>query len=333
MNITHFPDLISYLGRKGLLDTNQNISCKILTGGVSNRTVFISAAGGDSFIVKQALAKLNVKEDWFSRPERIFVEARALDELPNLIPVSSIPAFIFEDKEQFILIMQAIPQPHENWKTQLLRGSILLDHVDQFARLLALIHSQTIDNDYYASLFGEKEFFKSLRMDAYYRFTATQVPEASEFLLQLISETIHKEYCLVHGDFSPKNVLVRDENLILLDYEVMHYGDGAFDIGFAMTHFLSKANHLLLFRGKFIEAARRFWKTYNHIAKINAEMEARAVRNTLACLLSRVRGKSPLEYLSKIERDTQLAICLKILPQLPRNMNHFIEMWETIQHE
>ena len=56
--------------------------------------------------------------------------------------------------------------------------------------------------------------------------------------------TLSRSDALVHGDFSPKNVLVYNRQLILLDHEVLHFGDPAFDIGFSLTHFLSKALHL-----------------------------------------------------------------------------------------
>jgi len=333
MDIEHFSELVSYLRKQGFIDNSENPSCKILTGGVSNRTILVSTEQRKGFIVKQVLTKLNVKEDWFSPPERIFVEARALEVLPNLIPKGCSPALIFEDRDQFILIMEAIPQPHENWKSLLLRGIVRLDHVDQFARLLAAIHGQTDHNDHYARLFSEKEFFESLRLNAYYHFASEQIPEAREFLLGLITETGKKKICLVHGDFSPKNVLIYEDKLVLLDFEVMHYGDGAFDLGFALTHFLSKANHLRESRGKFIKAARRFWTSYNLIMNVEPDMEERAVRHTLGCLLSRVKGKSLLEYLSGKERSTQLAICLSILPELPKNMNHFIDLWEKTNHD
>ncbi len=312
----------------GLISHTDKPGCKILTGGVSNTTLLVSPEHANDLIVKQALAKLNVKEDWFSEQERIFVEARALEVMPKLLPEGTTPALIFEDHEEFVLIMEAISPPYENWKSQLLQGNVQLNHIDQFARLLALLHSQTFHSAYYANLFRERKFFNSLRLEAYYRFTADRVPEAREFLLELIRENDNTHVCLVHGDFSPKNVLVHHDKLILLDFEVMHFGDGAFDIGFAMTHLLSKANHLTESRRIFINAARRFWETYYHIANIDADMEARAVRNTLACLLARAKGKSPLEYLSEEARDIQMANCLKILPQLPRNMKFFIDTWE-----
>ena len=106
---------------------------------------------------------------------------------------------------------------------------------------------------------------------------------------------------LVHGDFSPKNTLIYRGKLILLDYEVVHFGDPGFDVGFALTHFLSKANHLRSERDRIGAAAALFWNVYRR--EIDSlewaqTLEPRAVRHTLGCLLARVIGKSPLEYLT-----------------------------------
>ena len=41
----------------------------------------------------------------------------------------------------------------------------------------------------------------------------------------------------------------------LLDHEVAHFGDPAFDLGFSLTHLLSKALHLEAYRPLFLAAA------------------------------------------------------------------------------
>ncbi len=62
----------------------------------------------------------------------------------------------------------------------------------------------------------------------------------------------------MHGDYSPKNILIHKDRLVLLDHEVIHFGDPAFDLGFSMTHFLSKAHHLPAQRREFASAAGSF---------------------------------------------------------------------------
>ncbi len=111
-------------------------SIEVLAGGVSNRTVLVRWPNGDAWVMKQALAKLRVKADWFSDPARIHREALGLQWMGDLLPGAA-PALVFEDEANHILAMQAVPQPHDNWKTMLLRGDLHDDHVMQFANMLA----------------------------------------------------------------------------------------------------------------------------------------------------------------------------------------------------
>ena len=46
---------------------------------------------------------------------------------------------------------------------------------------------------------------------------------------------------LVHGDFSPKNLLVSGDRLVIIDCEVAWYGDPAFDLAFLLNHLCLKA--------------------------------------------------------------------------------------------
>jgi aminoglycoside phosphotransferase (APT) family kinase protein len=127
----------------------------------------------------------------------------------------------------------------------------------------------------------------------------------------------------VHGDYSPKNVLVHDEKLILLDHEVIHIGDPGFDLGFSMTHLLSKAHHLPGLRGEFADAVERYWQRYWNIVRDGdwaANLEPRAARHTLGCMLARVRGRSPLEYLDKDERDRQAAAIVALMRDPPETV-------------
>jgi 5-methylthioribose kinase len=126
---------------------------------------------------------------------------------------------------------------------------------------------------------------------------------------------------------APRNTLVYRGKLILLDHEVVHFGDPAFDVGFAMTHFLSKANHVREHRHELVAAAKLFWQTYwRDIAPLGWEgLERRAVRHTLGCLLARVAGKSPLEYLSWEEIERQRNAVLDLLPKSPASAAELID--------
>ena len=315
--------LTSYLRRANLIGTNENPSITVLPGGVSNQTVLVERASGEDWVVKQALTRLRVPVDWFSSPERIHREADGLRWLAGLAPAGSITPLVFEDHTHHLIGMVAVPQPHQNWKSMLLRGDLDLEHVRQFATLIGEVHGrshQRIAELYPA--FGNRDYFETLRVEPYYRYTAKQVPESADFYGELIEDTYARQDTIVHGDFSPKNILVHNGQLVLLDHEVIHLGDPGFDLGFGMTHLLSKAHHLVHQRRTFQGATTVFrdtyWKTVSkYQAAWSRNLESRAVRHTLGCLLARVRGRSPLEYMGHTERDRQADLVVTLMRRPP----------------
>jgi aminoglycoside phosphotransferase (APT) family kinase protein len=269
-----------------------------------------------------------VKVDWFSDPARIHREAQGIRALQSIAPPGSITPFVFEDHEHHLLAMQAVPMPHDNWKTLLLAGHLEDDHIEQFARLLACIHSRSAQRrDEFAVAFEDRSFFESLRLEPYYSYTATQVPQAADFIHRVIEDNRARRLAIVHGDYSPKNILVHQGKLVLLDHEVIHFGDPAFDLGFSMTHLLSKAHFLATHRERFAAAAGRYWGTYRATlgeAAWAADLEQAAVRNTLGCLLARVAGRSPLEYMGDEHRGRQRRAVLRLMSSPPATVGEMI---------
>ncbi len=321
MDIEQPDELVTYLRRRDLIGRDERPRARVLQGGVSNRTVLVERGDGDAWVIKQALAKLRVQVDWFSSPERVHRESLGLRWLAVLAPPGSTPGFVYEDDDEHVLIMRAVPEPHANWKTLLLEGQIEDEHVDQFGRLLGALHRHAWERRAEVEpIFADTSFFESLRLEPYYGFTAEQVPAAAPFLHDLVADTRARRLTLVHGDYSPKNVLVHDGRLILLDHEVIHFGDPAFDLGFSLTHLLSKAHHLPDHRQPFAAAANRYWQTYTGAVGATPwveDLEAHVVRQTLGCLLARVAGRSPLEYLDASERSNQQAAVLALMATPP----------------
>jgi hypothetical protein len=336
VDIEQASELIAYLKSRG---HGEPAGIEVLAGGVSNRTVLVRWPNGEAWVMKQALAKLRVKADWFSDPVRMHREALGLKWMGQLLPgpstlrqaqgsgLGASPALIFEDEAHHILAMQAVPQPHDNWKAMLLRGDLQEDHVAQFANLLAGMQRNALScGDEIAAVFDDRAFFETLRLEPYFAYTATQAPQAAPFMHALIERTRENRLALVHGDYSPKNVLVHAGRLVLLDYEVIHWGDPAFDAGFSMTHLLSKAHHVESHRAAFKHAAHVYWQTYfAQVAGVFGDLETRSVHCTLGCLLARVDGRSPLEYLSETERDRQRSAVLSLMVAPPATMPALID--------
>jgi 5-methylthioribose kinase len=340
LDIESHPQLIAYLRAAGHVQRDEVPLCKTLQGGVSNKTVWVQRAssvgttnGGEAWVLKQALSKLRVQVDWFSDPARVHREALGMTWLAEFAPPGATLPLVFEDFTHHLIAMPAVPQPHENWKALLLRGELDLNHIEQFGQLLGQVHALSHrHSDRVASIFDDRSFFETLRLEPYYSFTALQIPEAAPFLHKLIADTRATRLALVHADYSPKNILVHQDKLILLDHEVIHWGDPAFDVGFSMTHLLSKAHHLLPHRAAFLQAARHYWLVYQSALGLvgwAAALEERAVRHTLACLLARVAGRSPLEYLNASERAVQKRIAIALTRPKLKSMLGLIGLFET----
>ncbi len=328
LNIENPAQLENYLQQRGEKKINVSKKVEVLHGGVSNRTVRVCWSDGDSWVLKQALSQLRVEVDWFSPPERIFREAAGIEYLPRWLPGGCVPRLVFLDREHHLLAMEAVPDPHENWKARLMRGEVAPDLVVQFGKILAALHLGSSGDPEGREVFADRFFFESLRVEPYYGYSAKQVGEASGFLCELMEATNERRDCVVHGDYSPKNLLVHKGRLILLDHEVIHLGDPAFDVGFSMTHLLSKAHHVAGRRAAFREAARLYWDTYSKgIRDLDAgeKFESRCVRHTLACLLARVDGRSPLEYLTEAEKSEQRRVSLLFMSATPNCMPELID--------
>jgi aminoglycoside phosphotransferase (APT) family kinase protein len=321
--------LVEHLRAQGHIGSDETPAIDPLPGGVSNRTFLVRRPHGENWVLKQALPQLRVPTAWFSSPSRNHAEAMALRWLPNLTPPETIPGLVFEEPEHHLLAMRAVPPPHENWKTLLLNGHLNEEHVLQFATLLGHIHRSSSERkDELRPLFQDQSFFESLRLEPYYAYTASQLLDAATFLNSLIRDTRQHRDCLVHGDYSPKNVLIHAGRVVLLDHEVIHFGEPAFDLGFSLTHLLSKAHYLATHRRRFVSAAKLYWRSYLQAAAPfhqSADFESRVVHHTLACLLARVAGRSTLEYFSPNHRRAQQEVVLQLIPDMPRNATELID--------
>lgn len=270
-------------------------SVEELGGGVSNVVLRVEAAARPPFVMKQSLEKLRVEQDWFSDRERIHRECDAIRRLHAALPAGAVPDIVFEDAANCIFAMTAAPADALPWKSLLMSRRMDLEVARRIAKILARMIEVSRGNAEWRVAFGDRNVFDQLRLDPYYRSTALRHPDLSGFFTELVDETLSRRYSLVHGDWSPKNLLVDTQgNVTAIDFEVIHYGDPAFDAGFLINHLLLKTVYL----GEDYRPAARLF--FDVVSRAVGEdwFETAVIRHLGALMLARVDGKSPAEYIT-----------------------------------
>ena len=295
---------VEYLQQSGLI-TGPAIA-EALAWGVSNVVLRITPESGPPLVVKQSRELLRTRAEWRSRLDRIWREADVLRLLEQRLPGAA-PRLIYEDRPNYLIVMEAIDRNHVVWKQALLEGRVDLSLARTLGALLARIHTVTWHDPAVEHLMGNAEAFDELRLDPYYRRLANVHPVLAPTLHALIEASRTHRNALVLADFSPKNILLTNDGLRLVDFETGHYGDPPFDVGFFLTHLALKGIRAGRGDDRCFQLAQQFWRTYAEamapLTSVRRDFEPLCVQHWTACLLARVDGKSPVDYLSETQQS------------------------------
>jgi 5-methylthioribose kinase len=326
----------AYLRKAGRIEPETTIRLQRLPGGVSNEVLYVAFPDRPErdFVLKQAREQLRVAALWFCSVERIWREVEVLRICRDLLASwpqrlrATTPAVLFEDRENYCFAMTAAPREH-------LAGQADANIAAECGKLLGALHAASWGDDAIATRLEDRQVFDALRLDPYYRYTAswlgsrTRAPSRSEdiqaarCLHELVDEVLQNRCCLVHADFSPKNLLVHSGGLLMVDFETGHYGDGAFDLGFFLSHLVLKT---ILHRGavEFLALAPAFLDAYASSVRPRIPdrewhaLLSRGLRNLGGCVWARVDGKSPVEYLTDpLQRDQARSFATSVLDRSP----------------
>jgi len=285
-----------YLVGRGVLPHGE-AQVRALPGGVSSDVLVVSA-GGTSVVVKQALPRLRVAQEWLADRSRIEAEAAALRLARSLRP-DGVPEVIDMVGSDYLLVMEMAPPALVSWKGQLLAGQVDERVARRVGELTGTWHAKTMDDPVARERFGDKRALVELRVDPFYRTVARLHPELARRIEALASALLETSRCLVHGDLSPKNVLSDGERTWVIDWEVATFGAPVFDLAFMICHLRCKAEARPVDAPRYRMCAQGFLDGYQSVAGAlfggidESELAAQA-----ACLLlARADGKSPVEYL------------------------------------
>jgi aminoglycoside phosphotransferase (APT) family kinase protein len=296
-NGSHILDLL----RRHQLVSGHNVLVTPLGGGVSS-DVFLIEDEGKRFVVKQALPQLKVRDHWQADTSRNRVEYEFLRYLSRIVP-DAVPAVFAVGADFFA--MDYLGPEYRNWKELLLSGDCQSQHAVRAARILGTLHRVSFGDPELALRFDTTPNFHQLRTDPYLLTTGRRHPALQERFEQEAVRLEETRECLVHGDYSPKNMLIGNGRTVLLDCEVAWYGDPAFDLAFLINHLLLKSlYHAPLDRGLQEIIGTLIAAYYDERQMENAgALDSRIGRLLLMLLLARIDGKSPVEYLTEPKQD------------------------------
>jgi len=309
----------------GLASSGDEPAIKRLTGGVASDIASVDL-DNRTVVVKFALEKLRVSEDWHAPVDRNRAEYLWL-EFAGLTVPSSAPQLFGRDAELNGFAMEMLQgEDCYLWKTALLARHSTSGEAEKVGRAIGKIHAASSVPAFDASSFQNQQDFYDLRVEPYLVFTSSRYPDLQQNFQALIEELQGNSSVLIHGDVSPKNILFRAGQPVLLDAECATMGDPAFDVAFCLNHLLLKSFHMADMADELLAELRGFWAAYvtNVTWEDSLQLESRVCRLLPALMLSRIDGKSPVEYLSNLSKDRIREFTLPVLATPPRDLDEMV---------
>jgi aminoglycoside phosphotransferase (APT) family kinase protein len=289
------------------------VSTMPLAGGVSSDVLRVDA-DGSTYCVKFALEALRVATHWEAPLRRNRTEYAWLDFAAG-VATASVPRLFGHSEHENGFAMELIGGEVRNWKDDLLAGWVDDAVAHAVGDLIGQLHSASARGVPDSDRFNNAEDFHALRTEPYFVHLVPTYPDLAARIEALAEHYRTCRTVLIHGDVSPKNILLRRTTPILLDAECATMGDPAFDLGFCLNHLLLKSVHLPASRPALLGAARALWSGYR--SKVDweavAEIEGRVTALAPLLMLARVDGKSPVEYLSPTARQAVRGVARDLL--------------------
>ena len=293
-------EMAAGLRAMGLLAPDAQARGVPLAGGVSSDIWRVELPDGRQVCIKRALPKLKVAADWRAPVVRNRYEARWLARAAEAAP-GCVPALLGQDEATGTLVMEWLPPDrHPVWKARLQAGEADPAFAAEVGRRIARIHAAAAARPELASDFPTDSLFHAIRLEPYLVATARAHPDLATALNGLAARTAATKHTLVHGDVSPKNILVGPGGPIFLDAECAWWGDPAFDLAFCLNHLLLKCLWTPAAAPGFLHCFEVLATAYlaGVAWEAPAALEFRAASLLPGLFLARVDGKSPVEYLT-----------------------------------
>lgn len=322
-------DLMTFLVGQGLARDGEGVHWEPLAGGVSS-DIWRVDLPGRSICVKRALPQLRTESEWVAPVSRNAYEWAWMEFAAKQCP-ANVPRPLAHDSGAGLFAMSYLPaEDYPVWKRQLMDGHVDIATASAVGRIVGCLHAKSAGRGDLAAEFDTIENFRSLRLEPYFLAAAVRNPAVALNLLEISERTERIRLALVHGDVSPKNILVGPRGPVLLDAECAWYGDPAFDLAFCLNHLLLKSlvrpDRSAVLLTSFEALADAYLEQVNWESRRDLERRAAALLG--AMLLARVDGKSPVEYLTKEPHKAFVRyIATDMLLNTPENLFQIAAKW------
>jgi aminoglycoside phosphotransferase (APT) family kinase protein len=324
--------VLAFLRKHGLAAADENPPAAALSGGVSSDIWRVELRTGP-ICVKRALPRLRVEQLWEVPVERNRYERMWIETANAIIPGAApkVLAAGNPDADDAGCFAMQLLEGCPLWKAELAEGRADRDFAAKVGRSLARIHAATAGDKACAARFDTDKNFHAIRLEPYLLAAGRKNVSLEKQLKELSERTANTRLALVHGDVSPKNILIGPQGPVFLDAECAWYGDPAFDLAFCLNH--------LLLKGLWVPVRRKaFLQCYDVLAEAylagvtwepRAAIEMRAATLLPGLLLARVDGKSPVEYLkADADKDFVREVAGRFLREPPSTLAEVRAAWQ-----
>lgn len=248
-----------YLRSLGLAGRDETVRVEPAGDGNINwvRRATVLGPRARSYVLKQARPALERFPQYQAPTERIVCEARYLERVRAWDPEAICPQVHRFDERNRVLVLEDLGQA-ERLDRALARGEDVAGALAALARFLGRVHAATggdaglvaaFPNEPMQRLHGDHIFALPYQPNDFplpprTAERAAQLREDAD--LRIAAARAYARYltpagALVHGDVQAGNVLLPGGGVKLLDAEIAHVGDPAFDIGMLLAHALLPA--------------------------------------------------------------------------------------------
>lgn len=307
-----------YLVLRGLAAAGDTIEVAELPGGVSATVISAQVpAAGTAVVVKQALPQLRVPDEWLATPDRAETEVAAM-VLCGAITPGVVPEILDSDPVAHVLVMELIPEEAGNWQAEVAAGRVHAEEGGWAGETLGAWHAATASGNTVvgdaAAHLDDHEAFEQLRLRPFHETVIERRPELADGIAPLLEELRRDRRCFVHGDYSLKNMLIGPTGNWVLDFEVAHYGNPVFDLGFFLSFVVLSAIRWTPLQPELHALADSFLAGYEDKAGTGfAGDSASVTAHTAALVLARTDGKSPAQFLDPPSRERAREVGIALL--------------------